>query len=235
VIKTTGRSESAIDEIAQPVYSEWTGAVAVPIDTTILAAPGLIELHLSARGNDVTALDHALDDGVRRLAAALDTCVVSTDGRSLEAVAGDALRGRGYRIAVAESCTGGLLLGRLTDVPGSSAWVNGGIVAYADAVKVEQLGVDAQVLRAHGAVSEPVAQAMAQGVRARLQAQVGAAITGIAGPDGGTALKPVGTVVIAAVTPEVEVVRTFLFPGDRRMVRLQSVSAALNMVRTALA
>jgi len=235
VIKTTGRSESAIDEVAEPVYSEWTGSVSVPIDTTILAAPGLIELHLSARGDDVAALDQALGDGVRRLADALGSAVVSIDGRSLEAVVGDALRARAFRIAVAESCTGGLLLGRLTEVPGSSAWVNGGVVAYADAVKIDQLGVDAQLLSAHGAVSEPAAQAMALGVRARLHAQVGVAITGIAGPDGGTALKPVGTVVVAAVTPNADVVRTFLFPGDRRMVRLQSVNAALNMVRTALA
>ncbi len=234
VIKTTGRSESAIDEVAQPVYAEWTGPVAVPIDTTILAAPGLIELHLSARGEDVGALDRALDEGVRRLAQALGTAVVSVDGRSLEAVVGDALRARGFRVAVAESCTGGLLLGRLTEIPGSSAWVNGGVVAYADAVKVEQLGVDPESIRAHGAVSEPVAQAMAHGVRTRLQAQVGIAITGIAGPDGGTPLKPVGTVVIAAVTPQADVVRTFLFPGDRRMVRLQSVNAALNMARAAL-
>ena len=234
VIKTTGRSESAIDEIAEPVYSKWAGPVPVPIDTTILAAPGLVELHLSARGENVAALDQALDDGVRRLADALGAAVVSLDGRSLEAVVGDALRARAYRIAVAESCTAGLLLGRLTEVPGSSAWVTGGIVAYADAVKTDQLGVDAHLLLAHGAVSEPVAQAMAHGVRARLQAQVGVAVTGIAGPDGGTPLKPVGTVVVATVTPGADVVRTFLFPGDRRMVRLQSVNAALNMVRTAL-
>lgn len=234
VIKTTGRSESAIDEVAEPVYSEWTGPVPVPIDTTILAAPGLIELHLSARGDDAAALDRALDAGARRLADALGSAVVSIDGRGLEAVVGEALRARDYRIAVAESCTGGLLLGRLTEVPGSSAWVNGGVVAYADAVKIDQLGVDAQLLRAHGAVSEPVALAMSHGVRARLHAEVGVAITGIAGPDGGTALKPVGTVVVAAVTPGADVVRTFLFPGDRRMVRVQSVNAALNMVRTAL-
>jgi nicotinamide-nucleotide amidase len=232
VIKTTGRSESAIDEVAQPVYAAWTGPV--PIDTTILAAPGLIELHLSARGDDMAVLDRALDAGVRELADALGPAVVSIDGRSLEAVVGHALRSRGYRIAAAESCTGGLLLGRLTDVPGSSAWVVGGVIAYDNAVKADQLGVSTELLRAHGAVSEPVARAMAHGIRARLQAQVGVAITGIAGPDGGTGAKPVGTVVVAAVTPEADLVRTFLFPGDRHMVRLQSVTAALNMIRTAL-
>ena len=105
------------------------------------------------------------------------------------------------RIAVAESCTGGGLLSRLTDVPGSSAWVLGGVVAYANDVKVEQLGVPAALIAAHGAVSESVAQAMAEGVRERLRADVGVAITGIAGPDGGSPEKPVGTVVIATTGP----------------------------------
>jgi nicotinamide-nucleotide amidase len=232
VIQTTGRPESAIDEVAQPVYSAWTGPV--PIDTTILAAPGLIELHLSARGEDADALDRALDAGVRSLAAVLGDAVVSVDGRNLEVVVGERLRERGLRIGVAESCTGGLLLGRLTDVPGSSTWVLGGVVAYDNRLKTEQLDVDAGLLAQQGAVSEAVARAMAHGVRARLRSDVGVAITGIAGPDGGTPAKPVGTVVIAAVTPEADVARTFLFAGDRRMVRQQSVNAALNMLRIAL-
>jgi nicotinamide-nucleotide amidase len=233
VIRTTGRSESAIDEVAQPVYSAWTGPI--PIETTILAAPGQIELHLSARGTDVAALDRELEAAVRSLTAALGAAVVSSDGRTPEVVVGEALRARGFRIGVAESCTGGLLLGRLTDVPGSSAWVLGGVVAYDNQVKTDHLGVEPELLRAHGAVSEPVAQAMAQGVRARLRADVGVAITGIAGPDGGTLAKPVGTVVVAAATPDADVVRTFSFHGDRRMVRQQAVAAALNMIRTALA
>lgn len=232
VIRTTGRSESAIDEVAQPVYSAWTGPV--PIETTILAAPGQIELHLSARGSDGAALDRELESAVRALVGALGPAVVSSDGRTPEVVVGDALRARGFRVGVAESCTGGLLLGRLTDVPGSSAWVLGGVVAYDNDVKTVHLGVETELLRAHGAVSEPVAQAMARGVRARLHADVGVAITGIAGPDGGTPAKPVGTVVVAAVTPDADAVRTFSFHGDRRMVRQQAVAAALNMIRTAL-
>lgn len=232
VIKTTGRSESAIDEAAYPIYSAWTGPVL--IETTILAGLGQIELHLSARGEDAAVLDNALDEGVRSLAGALGSVVVSTDGRSLEATVGDALRDRGWRIAVAESCTGGLLLGRLTDVPGSSAWVLGGVVAYDNRVKVDQLGVDESLLEGHGAVSEPTGRAMAQGVRSRLRADVGVAITGIAGPDGGTPAKPVGTVVISVATASADVVRSFFFPGDRRTVRQHAVTAALNMVRMAL-
>ena len=193
-----------------------------------------IELHLSARGQDVAALDRALEAAVDALAAALGPVVFSVDGRGLEQVVGHLLRERGFRISVAESCTGGLLLGRLTEVPGSSAWVLGGIVAYDNTVKSHRLGVPADLLQAHGAVSEPVAQAMGRGVRTGLGADVGVAITGIAGPDGGTPAKPVGTVVIAVVTAAGETVRTFSFHGDRRMVRQQAVMAALNLVRTML-
>ncbi len=232
VIKVAGRSESAVEETAHPIYSAFGGDV--PIETTILAAPGQIELHLSAWGPDVAPLDGALDAAVARLGAALGTAVFSTDGRALEAVVGGRLRELGLRIAVAESCTAGLILGRLTDVPGSSAWVVGGIVAYDNDVKVRDLGVGADVLRMHGAVSEPVAQQMAADVRTRLGAEVGLAVTGIAGPTGGTPGKPVGTVVIAVAAPSADRARTFSFPGDRATIRQHAIAAALNMVRLAL-
>jgi nicotinamide-nucleotide amidase len=122
------------------------------------------------------------------------------------------------------------VLGRLTEVAGSSAWVLGGVVAYANEVKTGQLGVPSELLESHGAVSEPVARAMADGVRSRLGADVGLAITGIAGPGGGSEAKPVGTVVIAA-TGAIEARKTFKFLGDRQMVRLQAVMAAMDMVR----
>jgi nicotinamide-nucleotide amidase len=159
--------------------------------------------------------------------------VFSTDGRTLEAVVGGELKSRGLRIAVAESCTGGGLLSRLTDVPGSSGWVLGGVVAYANDVKISQLGVAPELIGAHGAVSQPVAQAMANGVRSRLAADLGIAITGIAGPDGGSADKPVGTVVIATAGVTT-VVRTFSFPGDREAIRRFATTAALDMVRQGL-
>jgi nicotinamide-nucleotide amidase len=232
VLKLTGRSESQIDEIAQPIYAPLSSG-AIPVQTTILATPGQIELHLSAAGADLSAVDRTLEAGVTRLAAALAPYVFSVDGRSLEAVVGDLLREKGLRIAVAESCTAGLVLARLTEVPGSSSWVVGGVVAYADAVKVEALGVAPDVLAAHGAVSEPVARAMADGVRARLGADVGLSITGIAGPSGGSAEKPVGTVVIA-IAGVATTVRTLKFPGDRRMVRQHSTAAALDLVRRTL-
>jgi nicotinamide-nucleotide amidase len=232
VIKTTGRSESQIEESAFPVYSR-LGNADVAVETTILASPGQIELHLAATGTNEALVDRALDEGVEALVRALGPVVFSRDGRSLEEIVGAALHARGLRVATAESCTGGLLAGRLTDVSGSSAWVLGGVIAYDNAVKVEQLGVPPALLEQHGAVSEPVAEAMAAGVRLRLAADVGVAITGIAGPLGGSAEKPVGTVVIAvsAARPSV---RRFLFPGDREAIRRHATSAALDMVRRAI-
>jgi nicotinamide-nucleotide amidase len=232
VLKITGRSESQVEELAFPVYSTF-GTLAPPVETTILAAPGQIELHVSAAGSDVAELTRTLDEAVARLERVVGSAVFSTDGRSLEAVVGAALKARGLRIAAAESCTGGGLLSRLTDVPGSSAWVLGGVIAYANDVKIDQLGVPVALIAAHGAVSEPVAHAMADGVRQRLHADVGVAITGIAGPDGGSAEKPVGTVVIA-ISGDNTAVRTFLFPGDREAVRRFATTAALEMVRQGL-
>ena len=233
VIKTTGRSESQIEEIAFPVYSR-LGEPGADVETTILATPGQIELHLAARGTDEALLARVLDDGVARLTDALGPVVFSTDGRALERIVGDALRAAKKTIAAAESCTGGLLLGRLTDIPGSSAWVIGGVVAYDNAIKVRELGVPAATIDAHGAVSEPVAAAMAEGIRAKFQADVGIGITGIAGPDGGTPAKPVGTVAVAVAMGKTDV-RTFVFPGDREAVRRHATSAALKLVLEGLA
>jgi nicotinamide-nucleotide amidase len=233
VVMVTGRSESEVEELVRPLDAA-LAAGAVPIARGILASPGLIEIHVSASGADDVAVGAALERAAGEIAARIGAAVVSLTGQSLETVVGEALRARRWRLAAAESCTGGLLMGRLTDVPGSSAWLTGGIVAYADEVKVRELGVPEAWLAAHGAVSEPVAEAMARGVRERLAADVGVAVTGIAGPGGGSDAKPVGTVVIA-VSAAGERVRTFVFPGDRSMVRAFSVAAALDMVRREIA
>ncbi|HKW03334.1 MAG TPA: competence/damage-inducible protein A [Vicinamibacterales bacterium] len=232
VLKITGRAESQVDEVAEPVYTPFRRQP-ISIETTILATPGQIELHLSAAGRDVPAIDRALDEAVGRLSDALGSVVFSVDGRALEAVVGDLLRERRWRIAAAESCTAGLLLGRLTEIPGSSAWVVGGVVAYANDVKTRELGVPDAMLEAHGAVSEPVARAMADGVRTSLGADIGVAITGIAGPDGGSEAKPVGTVVMA-VSGSAPAVKTSIFTGDRQMVRALAVAGALDMVRRSI-
>lgn len=232
VLKVAGRPESHVEEIANPIYSRFSGGV-IPIDTTILAAPGQIELHLSARGDDEQAIGERLDDAVRLLADALAPAVFSVDGRALEQVVGDELAARSWRLAVAESCTGGLVGGRLTDVPGSSAWFMGGVVAYDNEIKTGAIGVPGELIDGHGAVSEPVAVAMADGIRERFGADVGLGVTGVAGPSGGSPEKPVGTVVIA-VSAGPAIVRTYRFVGDRPMVRQQAVIAALELLRQTL-
>ena len=134
-------------------------------------------------------------------------------------------------IAVAESCTGGLLASRLTDVPGSSDYVDRGVVCYSNRAKTELAGVPEALIAEHGAVSEPVARAMAEGIRARAGTNVGVGITGIAGPGGGTPEKPVGTVAIAVAVDDEIRVRTFQFLGGREMVKFQAAQSALNMMR----
>jgi PncC family amidohydrolase len=148
----------------------------------------------------------------------------------MEAELGRALRARGWRLAVAESCTGGLLGARITSVGGSSDYFAGGIISYSNAVKVRCLGVDERILAAEGAVSEPVARQMAQGVCRELGADVGVGITGIAGPAGGTDEKPVGLVFIGVAAPGVDDVSRCVFEGARDAVRRQAVDTALKMV-----
>jgi len=233
VLKITGRAESDVDAQAQPVYAKWTSQP-VPISTTILAVLGQIELHLTAQAQSQQAADAALESAVHELEAVLGPSIYSTDGRSLEAVVGDLLRARKLTIAVAESCTGGLLASRLTDVPGSSDYVERGVVCYSNRSKTELAGVPPAMIAEYGAVSEPVAQAMAEGIRARAATNIGIGITGIAGPGGGTPEKPVGTVVVAVIVDADARVRTFQFIGGRDMVKFQAAQAALNMTRLAV-
>ena len=230
VLKITGRAESDVDAQAQPVYGTWT-THSVPISTTILAVLGQIELHLTAQASNKADADVALDAAVQELQDVLGPAVYSIDGRALEVVVGDLLRQHTMTIAVAESCTGGLLASRLTDVPGSSEYVDRGVVCYSNQSKTDLAGVPEALMREHGAVSESVAKAMADGIRSRAGTNIGIGITGIAGPGGGTPEKPVGTVAVAvAVNAEVRV-RTFQFVGGREMVKFQAAQSALNMTR----
>jgi nicotinamide-nucleotide amidase len=232
VLKITGRPESEVDATVQPIYSKWT-MQAVPISTTILAALGQIELHLTASGSADAAAE-ALDVAVAQMAGALGPSVYSTDGRPLEAVVGAMLAERKLTIAVAESCSGGLLASRLTDVPGSSRYFERGVVCYSNRAKTELVGVPEDLIREHGAVSEQVARGMAEGVAKRSATNIGVGITGIAGPDGGTPEKPVGTVVVAVTLDGETKVRTLKLFGGREMIKFQSAQAALNMIRLML-
>jgi nicotinamide-nucleotide amidase len=232
VLKIAGRSESRVEELTQPSYSRWRDETP-PIETTILAAPGQIELHLSARGDDEAALAAVLDRGEAAIRQILPNDVFSADGRSLEEVTGELLRERRLRIALAESCTGGLATSRLTDVSGSSDYVERAVVAYSNAAKTELLGVPADLIAAHGAVSEQVAAAMASGIRGRAGVDIGVGITGVAGPTGGTDAKPVGMVCIG-VAFETVAARTFKFPGNRELIKTFAAFTAIDMVRRTL-
>ena len=233
VLKIAGRIESQTDEVLQPLYREWE-QVTPRIAATILATLGQIELHLSARSPSAEMAGAVLDAAVRQVCAVLGEDVFSTSGAPMEAVVGDLLLSRDYRIALAESCTGGLVTSRLTDVPGSSRYVERAVVVYANEAKVDVLGVPLTLIETHGAVSEPVAIAMAEGIRERASVDVGVGVTGIAGPGGGTPEKPVGTVAIAAVIGSTTSVRTFRFHGEREQVKFQASQAALDMVRRML-
>jgi len=233
VLKITGRSESDVDSHAQPIYSRWVEQE-IPISTTILAVLGQIELHLTAAAGSRDEASRALDAAVGELLEALGDSIYSTTGDALEVVVGGLLRERAFTVAVGESCTGGLLGSRLTDVPGSSEYFDRSVVCYSNRAKVEMLGVPASLIAEHGAVSEPVARAMAHGARELAGANVGIGVTGIAGPGGGTAEKPVGTVAVAVAVQEVERVRTFHFLGGRDLVKFQASQAALNMLRLIL-
>ena len=234
VLRATGRSESYIEERMQPLYGKWLAAP-TKITTTILASLGQIELHLTAMAASADEGLRALDAAVAEVKATLGNDLFSTDGRTMQEIIGDLCRARGLRIAAAESCTGGLVLARLTEVPGSSDYVDRGVVVYSNQSKTDLLGVPPALIATHGAVSEPVAEAMAREMARVGGTDLAVGVTGIAGPAGGTSEKPVGTVAIAAAWVRNgrcdTRVRTFNFIGGREMVRFQASQAALDMVR----
>jgi nicotinamide-nucleotide amidase len=229
VLKIASMSESDVDQAAAPLYKTFTNP-----RTTILSTPGQVELHLTAAGSSAAEVEErleALGSGIRGLLAGR---IFSEDGRELPVVVASLLRERGLSLAVAESCTGGLLAARLTDVPGSSAFFERGFVTYSNRAKVDLLGVPEDLIETQGAVSEPVAAAMAAGARRSAGVDIGVGITGIAGPDGGTREKPVGVVFVALDGAGGTRVRQALFPGDRERIRHQATQSALEMLRRGL-
>ena len=234
VLKVVGRGESHVAEATQPIYDRWRQSEP-KVETTILASPGLVELHLSVWSEAPTTATKVLDVATAELSAALGEDLLSTDGRSLAEVVGQRLVDAGLRVGLAESCTGGLATSRLVDIPGCSRYLAGAVVAYSNDAKQRVLGVDAAMLAEHGAVSEPVAAAMAEGVRHVVGADVGLGVTGVAGPDGGSEAKPVGTVCLAVAGPGDEVsTRIYRWPGDRAMVRRMATLAVLGLLRRRL-
>lgn len=234
VVRVAGRAESHVEEAVYPFYSRWRSNP-VPIETSILASLGQVELHLSVRSETESVARRALERATDQLADVLGRDLVSSDGSRLEEVVGRLLRERGRRVATAESCTGGLVASRLTDIPGSSAYFGAGWVVYGNDAKVALLDIDRATIERHGAVSEPVARMMALGARARGNADYGIGITGVAGPGGGAPDKPVGVVFAALAGPEgAPLVRLLRLRGEREQVKLQASHAALDLLRRTL-
>jgi nicotinamide-nucleotide amidase len=221
-----GLGESAVDELAAPIYTKYQNP-----STTILFKDGQIELHLTAQARDESGTVKLLDDLAGRLDEVLGEYIFSRSNETLEEVVGRSLKVRGYTLATAESCTGGLLAGRITDVPGSSEYFLEGVVSYSNEAKINLLGVPKKLIETHGAVSEQVAGAMAVGIRKRAGSTFGIGVTGVAGPGGGSPEKPVGLVYIALADDAQTTTRKFIFPGDRQFIRTLSVNAALDLVR----
>jgi nicotinamide-nucleotide amidase len=234
LLRITGQSESYVEEKMQPLYAKWLAAD-TKITTTILASLGQIELHLTAIASTSDDGHRALDAAVADVQATMGRDLFSTNGETMQQVVGEICRSRRLRIAAAESCTGGLVMARLTEVPGSSEYVDRGVVVYSNQSKIDLLGVSPGLIKEHGAVSEQVAEAMACGMVRVASADVAVGITGIAGPAGGTPEKPIGLVAIAAAWSRngrlESRARTFNFIGGREMVRFQASQAALDMVR----
>lgn len=230
VLKTAGMTESAIENLLVNVYPR------IPeVRVTTLARPGQIEIHLtSTSGKNAADAERKTARAVKLICAVLGESVFTATGEDLEAVVGRLLRKREETLAVAESCTGGFLGNRITNIPGSSAYFLGGTVAYSNHAKQEFLGVPQKTILAHGAVSHQVARAMATGVRKRTGATYGLAITGIAGPQGGTPSKPVGLVYTALSWKGGAKIHKNLFLGNRNAVKFQSSQKALDMLRRLL-
>lgn len=229
-VRTTGIPESRLPTLLAD-YAD--GVDGLPL----AYLPGLdgVDLRLTARGLPASAADEKLRAAARKLSARLEPYAYAEGATDLAEVVLHGCRRVGRRLAVAESCTGGMLGQRLTAIAGSSDVVAGGVIAYDNEVKIELLGVDRELLQRHGAVSEEIATAMAAGARRRFGVDIGIGVTGVAGPGGGSAEKPVGTVWIAVATPDEMIVRHLRLFGDRDEVRRRAAQAALDLVRRSLA
>lgn len=227
--RVTGLGEGEMDSLIAPIYTRYP-----QVATTILAHQGDLQIHLRARMATAEEGDVLLREMADQMAPLLTDKLYTQEGKPLEAVIGDKLLARNATVCTAESITGGIVAQRLTDVPGSSQYCLGGIVAYTEGLKQALLGVDAALLAEHGAVSEPVARAMAEGARARTGASYAVATTGFAGPTGGTEREPVGTVYVAVATPEAVTVERRRFVNERTLVRAVAAQWALDLLRRAM-
>jgi nicotinamide-nucleotide amidase len=225
-LRVTGLPESELDQRIGPIYSEEKR-----VATTILAAPGEIQIHLRARAATIEEARKIAESLGEKVEAELGSNVFTREDESMEQVIARLYRGRGMTLAAAESCTGGLLAERITSVPGSSEYFLGGFVTYTEAAKTAWLGVSENTLKQHGAVSKQAAEEMARAVRAKAKATVGVSTTGVAGPSGGTEQTPIGTVFIGVADESGVEVAEIHVGGERDLVRQWAVQKAFDLIR----
>jgi nicotinamide-nucleotide amidase len=228
-LKVAMLGESQVDARVSPIYKLYAD-----VETTILAGAGEVELHFKTRAPTQDGAQRRVDEVAGLVEDELDDAVFSRNGESLEQIVGYWLQMRNATLAVAESCTGGLLAERITSVSGSSRYFLGGAVVYSNSLKTELAGVPAEMIDRHGAVSREVAAALAEGIRYRCESTLGVGITGVAGPTGGTPEKPVGLVFHAVASSTGTEVVQRNFPGDRKRIRRFASTMALDMVRKKL-
>jgi nicotinamide-nucleotide amidase len=229
VLKLCGLGESAVAEEVADLLANQTNPTLAP-----LASEGEVQLRLTAQANVMDEAVRLLDELEAKVRERLGEAIFAVDEETLEQVVVRLLTQRRERLAVAESCSGGLLADRITDVPGASAVFDRGVVTYSNRAKEELLGIPAAVIAREGAVSPEVAHLMAQGVRKKSATEWGVGITGIAGPGGGTEEKPVGLVYLALEGPEVSLVRELRWRGERSLIKRRTTQAALDLLRREL-
>ncbi|HKZ02280.1 MAG TPA: competence/damage-inducible protein A [Pyrinomonadaceae bacterium] len=229
LLRVAGFGESALDEQIAPIYTQFDNP-----QTTILFNNTEIEIHLKAQARTEQEAEKLLDDLSARLEERLGNAIFSFRGESMEEVVGLKLTVGGYTLGVAESCTGGLVAQRLTDISGASRYFIEGVVVYSNEAKTRALGIEPMLLRKYGAVSAEVAESMAEGIMKRAGTDFGISVTGIAGPDGGTEEKPVGLVYIALADEAHTEHRRLMLPGDRQLVRWRASQAVLDLLRRRL-
>ncbi|HXG85405.1 MAG TPA: competence/damage-inducible protein A [Pyrinomonadaceae bacterium] len=226
VLRVAGMGESAVDEKIAPIYLQYENP-----QTTILFNRSEIEIHLTAQGKTEKDAEILLEEVAVKIAGALGSAVFSVNDEAMEAVVGKLLTENKKTLSLAESCTGGLIAERLTEVSGSSAYFIEGAITYSNEAKIRTLNVPSELIEKHGAVSKDVAQAMAKGMRERARTDYAVSVTGIAGPNGGSEEKPVGLVFIGfADETETKSIKINL-PGDRYLIRWRASQAALDYLR----
>jgi nicotinamide-nucleotide amidase len=225
-LRVTGLGESDVETRVRPLYELYPDT-----ETTILASPTGTQLHPRTWSRDPAKAKKLLDEITKRMALALGEHLYSAHGEALEEVVARVLTENRATIAVAESCTGGMLAERLTNVPGSSSYFLGGVICYRNELKTSLVSVPQPLIEAKGAVSSEIALALADGIRKRTGATIGVGVTGIAGPGGGTPEKPVGLVHIGLADEQGARERAYRFPGDRERIRQHAAQAALDAVR----